>query len=289
MAQALESPWRMRVCWICALLLGLLFVVSGGWKLLYPLLWSAALLQFKVPAALTIPGTLALGIAEIFGGILLIVPRFRRWGAFTVSALLLLFMGYMGFHYSEFKGMDCTCFPLLKRTVGPEFFIGDAVMLLMALAAWRWAIPPASVRTAGLVFASVCVFAAASYGVTAAQQSGIQAPPSLSQGRIFLFFFDPECTHCLAAAKQMSGYRWNDVKVVVVPTRVPQFAQQFLSDSGMSGKSVVNNDLEALRAIFKFVDPPYGAALDQGRQKAAFPQFDETEPRANLKAIGFIE
>lgn len=167
-----------------------------------------------------------------------------------MCALLLLFMGYMGFHYAEFKGMDCTCFPMLKRSVGPGFFFGDAALLLMALAAGVLAASPYSARTAGLVFASVCV---------------------------------------LAAAKQMSGYRWNEVKLVFIPTRVPRFAGQFLSDTGMTGKVVVTGDLQKLTAVFKFGDPPYGVALDQGRQKQAFPQFDETEPRAGLKALGYIE
>ena len=28
--------------------------------------------------------------------------------------------------------MDCSCIPWLKRVVGPGFFIGDGVMLLLA-------------------------------------------------------------------------------------------------------------------------------------------------------------
>ena len=46
-----------------------------------------------------------------------------------VTILLLVFLIYFGLHYQELRGMDCSCFPWLKRVVGPGFFIGDGAML----------------------------------------------------------------------------------------------------------------------------------------------------------------
>jgi uncharacterized membrane protein YphA (DoxX/SURF4 family) len=131
--------WKALGSHISAVVIGILFLVSGIWKITDPLGWTIKVEQFKVPYELSLAFTLALAISETWGGLMILVPAFRRWGAWLCALLLIGFMVYMGIHYSEFKNMDCTCFPLLKRAIGPEFFIGDAVMLaLVALAGW-WA------------------------------------------------------------------------------------------------------------------------------------------------------
>ena len=48
-------------------------------------------------------------------------------------------------------------------------------------------------------------------------------------------------------------------------------------------------DVQTLRQTFKFVDPPYGVALKNGRQKAAIANFDDSEPAKTLREIGFVE
>ena len=37
-------------------------------------------------------------------------------------------------HYSELRGVDCSCFPWVKRAVGRAFFAGDGAMMLLAIA-----------------------------------------------------------------------------------------------------------------------------------------------------------
>jgi hypothetical protein len=111
-------------------------------------------------------------------------------------------------------------------------------------------------------------------------------PYSLQQGRVLLYFFDPECRHCFDAAKKMSTHAWNNVQVVSIPTRVPQFAPQFLNDTGL--KALITEDTDLLRKTFTFTDPPYGIALENGVQQAAFIIFDEKEPEASLKSMGWI-
>jgi uncharacterized membrane protein YphA (DoxX/SURF4 family) len=282
--------------WTFAIFLSILFVVSGAWKLSAPLDWAARLIQFTVPGEFSIAGTLAVGIAELFGGAMILIPRFRRWGGWLLAALLAVFMIFVAVKYTKLVGAECSCFPMVKRAVGPMFFVVDGIWLLMAMAAARWAPVSTGLRPAALLLAIVCVFAGASLAIDHAQQTGIEAPDtvtiggnaeSLKAGRIFLYFFDPECSHCAEAAKQMSSYVWKDVRVITTPTRVPDFAGQFLTDAGL--KAPVTLDIVSLRVKFKFTDPPYAVMLENGRQKHAFIQFDEKEPRATLTRLGYLE
>lgn len=288
--------WKKTIGGFAALLLAILFFASGAWKLTDPFQWAQALTEFKVPAALALPFTLTLGVGETLSAVLILVPRFRRWGSWLIAAMLVAFMLYVGVNYSVLAGKDCSCFPIVKRTIGPGFFAGDAVMLLMAALAGWWARPSENVRAALVVLGAVIVFAGVSFGVNATRQSGLQAPPSITvdgkpfslrQGEVFLFFYDPECLHCDAAARRMAKLNWKSTKVIAIPTHDPQFAAAFLHDTGLTAGT--SFDLQLLRSKFQFVDPPYGVALERGRQKAAVAGFEESEPAATLRRIGFIE
>jgi uncharacterized membrane protein YphA (DoxX/SURF4 family) len=291
--------WQKAIGGVCAVLLAILFFVSGAWKLADPYKWSQFLAEFQVPGSLALPGTLALGVGEMLGGVLILVPRFRRWGSILVGLLLLVFMAYIGANYGTLVGKDCSCFPLVKRTVGPAFFVGDGAMFLMAIAAGWWARASEGVRAALVILGAVVVFAGASFGVNTARESGLQAPPSiivdgkpfsLQQGEIFLFFYDPTCPHCEAAARKMAKLNWKNTQIVAVPIDTPQFAASFLHDTGL--KAVTSNDLAPLMKTFKFATAPYGVALVRGHQKATVDvgQFEkDTEPATTLRGLGFVE
>ncbi len=296
----LDLPaWKKVIGGICAVLLAILFLTSGAWKLSDPYRWSEMLEQFRVSGSLALPGTLALGIAEMLGAVLILVPRFRRWGSWIVGALLVVFLVYIGANYSTLIGKDCTCFPLVKRAVGPAFFFEDGAMLVMAVLAGMWARASESLRAALVILGAVVVFAAASLGVNAAKASGLEAPASITvdgkpfslhEGKTFLFFYDPTCPHCEAAARKMSKMTWNDTKIVSIPIDTPQFAASFLHDTGL--KAGTSNDLELLRGTFKFATAPYGVALVRGRQKATIDvgAFEKDgEPAATLHNLGFVE
>jgi hypothetical protein len=253
-------------------------------------------MQLLVPAPVSLPLALLLGIGETFTGVLLLVPRFRRWGAYLAGALLVGFLVYIGINYGALRGKDCSCFPWVKRTIGPGFFIGDLVMIVLALLAGWWARASETLRSAVLVLAAISVFTLVSYGVTAVRHTGVRAPAeiaangqpySLLSGKIFLYFFDPECSHCDEAARQMAKYRWKETDIVVIPTRMPEFTSQFLESTGLRAK--VSNDLDVLKKTFSFVSGPYAVALQHGRQKAAFNRFDEVEPKQTLAKLGYIE
>jgi uncharacterized membrane protein YphA (DoxX/SURF4 family) len=291
--------WKKIIGGVCAVLLAILFFVSGAWKLTDPYLWSQALAEFRVTSALTLPGTLALGVAEMVGAVLIVVPRFRRWGAWLIGLLLVVFMVYIGANYGALVGKDCSCFPLVKRAVGPAFFFEDGAMLLMAIVAGMWARSSENLRAALVILGAVVVFAGASFGVNLAQASGLKAPPSitvdgkplsLQEGKTFLFFYDPTCTHCEAAAKKMAKLNWKDTNVVAIPIDTPQFAAQFLQETGL--KAGTSNDLDLLKGTFKFATAPYGVALVRGHQKATVDVglFEtDGQPAATLHGLGFVD
>jgi uncharacterized membrane protein YphA (DoxX/SURF4 family) len=291
--------WKKVIGGVCAVLLAILFFVSGAWKLTDPYTWSQALVEFRLPGALALPGAIALGIGEMVGAVLILVPQFRRWGALLIGLLLVVFMIYIGANYSALVGKDCSCFPMVKRTVGPAFFVGDGVMLLMAVVAGMWARSSANLRAALVILGAVVVFGGVSFGVNSARASGLQAPASitvdgkpfsLQEGKTFLFFYDPTCTHCEAAARKMSKLNWKDTKIVAIPIDTPQFAASFLHDTGL--KAGTSNDLDLLKGTFKFATAPYGVALIRGRQKATVDVglFEtDGQPAATLHGLGLVE
>ena len=112
-------------------------------------------------------------------------------------------------------------------------------------------------------------------------------PYSLEHGKVFHYFYDPECMHCDAAAKKMSKMNWGSSRVVAIPTRQQRFADAFLRDTGLKGVSSL--DLEKLKAVFPFKDTPYGVVLENGRQKGVIARFDDAEPGETLKKLGMVE
>jgi uncharacterized membrane protein YphA (DoxX/SURF4 family) len=287
--------WRAGASWFSAIVLALLFVAAGVWKITDVEGAAMRMAQAKVPESLSTVAALAFGIAETFGGVLVLVPRLRRWGAAVIGLLLVAFVIYMGVNYQALQGEDCSCFPWLKRAVGPAFFIGDGAMLALAVMAGVWSRRPSRLRNAGMVLGAVAVFALVSYGVTTAAQSGTRAPEtitvegqpySLGRGKVFLYFFNPECTHCFDAAKRMARFDWGGTKVLAVPVEVPQYAASFLKDSGL--RAAVSTDFEKLKPVFGYPGYPFGVALERGRQKATLTKFEGAEPEQRLKELGFI-
>ena len=295
-AGALELPaWKSVLSVSSAVLLAALFLVAGVWKITEPFDAAARMVQAKIPASLGLTTAISFGIAETFAAVLLLVPRFRRWGAWLTGLMLIAFMIYIGYYYDVLRGEECSCFPWLKRAVGPGFFVGDGIMLLLAIGAGVWARPSEGKRTAAIILGAVSVFALVSFGVTYARQTGAKAPDtitvdgkpySLQHGKHFLYFFDPECSHCYQAAKTMSTFDWGETKVIGIPTAMPQFAPGFLKDTGL--KAQISNDLGLLKKTFPFGDAPHGVAIENGRQKESFPHFEGNDPASGLKKIGFI-
>ncbi len=289
------ARWKTAASWAAALLLAALFLSSGLWKAAEPQDWAVRLTQARVPQGLSVAGAIAFGVAETVAGVLLAVPRLRRWGAALAAGLLAAFMVWFAWHYAELRGADCSCFPWIKRVVGPGFFAGDAAMLVLAAVAAMWAPRPRGRRAVALIAGAVTVFALVSYGVEAAREAGVKAPAAITvdgrpyaigRGRFFLFFFNPMCMHCMDAAQRMARLDWGDTRVVAIPVEQPQFARQFLTESGL--KAVVSTDFETLARVFGYRTYPFGVAVVDGREKAAVRGFDGDELARELRAAGMV-
>jgi len=294
---SLELPaWKNVAAWLCAVSIGIFFLGAGLWKLTDHLGAATRMNQMLVPGSLSVLTAVFFGIAETFAGVLILVPKFRRWGALLCVGMLFAFMVYMAWNYTALKGMDCTCFPWLERAVGPAFFWSDGAMIGMAALAGLWAPRAAGFRAMSLILGCVLALAGVAYGITESRQSGTKAPAtitvegepfSLQQGRVLLYFYDPECSHCDAAARRMAKHVWKDVRVIGLPTRVPQFAQYFMDSTSLKGKN--SPDHESLKKLFPHGDPPYGVVLENGRMKAGLPRFDAEEPESTLRKFGWIQ
>jgi hypothetical protein len=291
--------WQRTVAAVCAILLGIIFLVSGGWKVLDPFTTGEVLEQARVPAGLGRLGASALGTLEVFAAFMLFYPRLRRWGGLLGSGLIVFFLGWVGYYYNDLVGKPCGCFPLIKRSIGPGFFVSDGVMLLFGLAAFVWSAKVVSAKLPAMSLAVVALLAGASYGANAWKHSNVQVPTpvivdgkpqNLAEGKVFVFFYDPSCMHCDAAAKFMSKLNWGDTKIVAIPTVNPQWAGSFLHDTFFK-QATTSLELDKLKKAFPFVDPPYGVALVDGQVKETFTQaqFTEPLPQPDLQKLGFVK
>jgi uncharacterized membrane protein YphA (DoxX/SURF4 family) len=296
--QSFDIPaWKNTVGHIAAIAVGIIFLATGLAKIFYPFLVQTMFEQLLVPTWGSMPLVIALGIGEALGAILVFMPRYRRWGAWLIGAMLVVFMGYIGMRYSALVGRDCSCFPWLKRTVNPALFAEDGSMLVAALVAGWFSRKPASLRFPVIALAVVAVLSGSAFAYNAVHQSGIQVPETITvdgkpynvhEGHVFLFFYDPSCSHCEEAARHMSAYSWKkDVTVIGLPTNDPQWAASFLHDTKLVAKT--STDSASLRKLFTFTSPPYGVVLDRGRVKSILTHFDEPEPQPSLKQSGFVD
>ena len=297
-ARTSTVDWKANVALVAGVLLGVIYLVSGLWKLLQPYQAGEVLEQAKVHAGFGVTGAVALGILETYAAALLFTPKYRRWGGLLGSALMVFFIGWIAYYYSALVGKECSCFPIIKRTVGPGFFLSDGIFLLLGVLAFAWSRPVLSRRGPAVIFACLVLAGGASLGLNAAMRSKVQVPnpvvvngkpADLTHGKVFLFFYDPQCSHCLAAAKFMSTLNWGSTEIVGIPTQQPQFAKYFLEDTHFRADTSL--ELEKLKKNFPFVDPPYGVALNDGRVKETFAQaqFNEPLPAPDLKKLGFVE
>jgi len=292
------AGWQRSTAAVSAVLLGIIFLVSGGWKALSPFQTGELLEQARVPAGWGALGAASLGTLELLSAIFLFLPRFRRLGGLLGSALMIFFIAWVGYYYHDLVGQKCHCFPLIERTVGPGFFIGDVLFLLMGLAALAWSPRVVSLRVPAMLFAGLAMLAGISFGVNASVRHNVEIPNpvvvdgkprDLTHGKVFLFFYDPECSHCDAASKFLSKLNWGSTQIVAIPTHDPQFAADFLHDTHL--KAGTSLETAKLRKAFAFQDPPFGVALEDGQVKESFSQaqFNEPLPAPELNKLGFVK
>lgn len=292
-----SGRWQNWLGTAAACVMALLWLTAGFWKLSDISDWQLKLTQLLVPVQLSLAGTLAVAMTEVLAGVLLLRPSWRRWGGWLSALLLVAFMAYMGVNYETLQGADCSCFPWLERAVGPAFFWSDAAMLAASLLAVRFSAPPEDLRRVGIVVMAIVAFSGLMLGVDrlgsrpgGEVQITITAsgePYSLGQGRVFLFFFNPSCMHCLHAGQTMSKYTWQ-ADFVGLPTQDPDWGSGFLEDAGLTGVKL-SPDVAVLRETFEFQDVPYGALIDDGAVVDTLVFWEEPELSATLRKHGFID
>ena len=289
--------WKHIIGWTAAVVMASLWLVAGIWKLTDLSAFQVKMTQLLVPVSVSLPATFALAVSETFTGLLLLRPAWRRWGGGLSVGLLLVFMAYVGINYEALLGADCSCFPWVERAVGPGFFIGDGIMLAIAVLAAVFSPRPARLRGAGAVLAGVVVLAGVSAGwdqLGPGPDSDVPATIqvesgefNLHDGPVFVYFFNPTCLHCLDAGIAMAELSWK-ASFVGVPTQDFEFAPGFVDDTGLQDVQL-SPDLDVLRAKFPFEDVPYGVAIDAGRVVERLLFFEEPELSKQLREIGFVE
>ena len=282
---------------VAAAAMALLWFTAGFWKLGDISGWQLKLTQLLVPTSLSLAGTLVVGVSEVVAGVLLLRPAWRRWGGLLSSALLVGFMVYMAVNYETLQGEDCSCFPWLERAVGPAFFWSDAAMLGASLLAVRFSARSRDIRGAGIAVVAVAAFAGAMLGIdrfapepAVTYEASITAdgqPYDLGQGRVFLYFFNPSCIHCLHAGQSMAKHDWR-VDFVGVPTQDPDWGPGFVEDAGLQDVKL-SPDVDMLRETFVFQDVPYGALLENGRVVEDIVFWEEPELGDTLREHGFVK
>ena len=124
-----------------------------------------------------------------------------------------------------------------------------------------------------MIAGAVTVFALVSFGVNTVRQTGTPAPNTilvdgrpygLHQGKVLLFFFDPECLHCFEADHKLSRLHWGGTKIVGVPITHPQYAPQFKADTGLA--MPITTDHEKLKHswLWEMVGAKVKKDVDQG-------------------------
>lgn len=289
------KTWQNIAAWTGAVLVAALFLLAGGWKMSDPIGAGAKLAQAKVPGSLSEFAAVSFGIAETFAAILILMPKYRKLGAWLIGAMLVAFIIWVGWFYSALVGQECSCFPWIKRAVGPGFFVGDGLMLVCAVAAGYWDKWNTDWKKPIGMLVVLAVLGVGNYAWALSKQTGAVAPESvtlvdgtvhkLREGRQLIYFFDPQCMHCFHAAQAMSKLNFAGTTTIAVPTEVKQFAGQFLKDTKFEAK--VTNETDMLKKVFPFGDPPFLVLIENGRQKAAINKFDEPEFTQRLIDSGF--
>src|SRR5947209_15442431 len=120
------------------------FVVAGLTKLAALAGSRQAVRDFGVPARLTTPLGLLLPLAELAVAIALLLPATAWWGALGALALLLLFVGGIGYNLARGRHPECHCFGQLHSApAGWPTLIRNLVLTAVAalVVVFGWSTP----------------------------------------------------------------------------------------------------------------------------------------------------
>lgn len=123
------------------LILGLIFVFSGGSKLRYPRIFAEILTGYELlPASMVTLVAVTLPMLELLAGLSLLLNYRRKGTCLVLAGLCLSFMVAVGWALA--KGIDISCGCFVGSDVGTVsgwHLLGNGVMLVGLAALWRQA------------------------------------------------------------------------------------------------------------------------------------------------------
>ena len=201
------------------LLLVGVFVSAALAKLLERIGTRAAMVEFGVPRSLAPAAAVAVPVAELVLGVLLIPRPTSALAALGVIALLFVFTAGILLNVARGRTPNCNCFGSL-HTAPADGRAAARNLLLAGLAAWaaagsnltsadEWALP---LGLAVLAFA-------ATWAVAGARRRPLQPGDPMAGGeeRPLLFvFLAPDCAHCGSLREDVAVWRERAAFEVVV-------------------------------------------------------------------------
>jgi len=124
------------VQFILRLTIGGIFVVAGAMKVWEPALFAKDLANFRIlPDNLVNLVAITVPWIEVLAGGLLIIGGFKKPSALLITAMLVIFLGFIGQAVYRHLNINCGCFGTLEANkVGWTALAKDGVLLLVA--AW---------------------------------------------------------------------------------------------------------------------------------------------------------
>lgn len=119
-------------------LLGLTFIVAGGYKLSAPETFAQILVSYELLPRAVIPAFVVfLPCLELVAGAALLAGVLPRAAALLINAMLVVFIAAIGINLLRGHNFECGCFPTVMKSIyaGSPFgmLVRDVVLLLMGV------------------------------------------------------------------------------------------------------------------------------------------------------------
>jgi uncharacterized membrane protein YphA (DoxX/SURF4 family) len=127
----------MRIVWmLCRIVFGAVFVYAGALKMADAAGFAANIFNYQIlPARMVYGAAMVLPAVEVVCGLALMANCLARGASVILNALMVAFMGAMGWAVARGLDVDCGCFGGGAQSVGKETLIRDAVILAVGLVA----------------------------------------------------------------------------------------------------------------------------------------------------------
>lgn len=134
--------------WICRLVVAGTFLLAAVPKLLDPLSFAKAIVNYRVILPLigqgyVFPAAMFMPALEAVGALALLFNRWKRAGSLVCGVLLILFIALIGQAVIRGLNIDCGCFGTgaisraLAQKVGIDKMIENAVWLAACVFVWK--------------------------------------------------------------------------------------------------------------------------------------------------------